>query len=96
LSGIIQPKKEEETMSNKSDPKCNKCGGDFSAGGTIRQRIPLGFGFQDSPRFQVDVIETMSYTGFCMDCGDESPVEFSRQKKTIYPRGINRKISARQ
>jgi hypothetical protein len=81
------------TMS-KLDPKCPKCGGQFSAGGTIRRRIPLGFGFQKSDKFQVDVIETMSYTGFCMKCGKDGEVEFSRKRKTIYPRSINAKIKA--
>jgi len=79
-------------MSTKSNPRCPFCKGDFSAGGTYRQRIPLGFGFKDSSKFQVDVIEVCGYTGFCMDCGKEGKVEYSRQKKTITPRGINSKI----
>ena len=80
-------------MSAKLNPKCPKCKGDFASGGTVRRRIPLGFGFAGADgRFQVDVIETKSYTGFCMDCGKDGEVEFSRKHKTIYPRGINSKI----
>ena len=82
-------------MSQKSDPRCNKCNGDFATGGVQIRKIPTGFGFAPgSASFQVDYIEVKSYTGFCLDCGDESPVEFSRRHVTKKPRGINRKIRA--
>lgn len=81
-------------MSQKSDPRCNKCGGQFSAGGVQTRRLPLGFGFAPgSDKFQVDYIEIKSYIGFCWKCGDESPVEFSRRHVTRKPRSINRKIA---
>ena len=81
-------------MSAKTDPRCNKCGGQFSSGGIERRRLPLGFGFAPgSDKFQVDFIEIKSYIGFCMSCGDETPVEFSRRRGSRKPAGINRKIA---
>ena len=81
----------------RKDPRCPHCKGQFASGGTYRQRFPLGFGFHDgSGKFVIDVIETRGYTGFCMDCGKDGKVEFSRIKKTITPAGINRKIAAFQ
>ena len=84
----------KKVRSTKKDPRCNKCNGEFSTEGVQKKRIPLGFGFKDSSAFQIDVIEVKSYIGFCWDCGDETPVEFSRRRKTIKPRGINAKIRA--
>lgn len=80
-------------MSQKSDPKSKCCNAEFSVGGEFRQRIPLGFGFPDrSGKFKMEVIEIKGYTGFCMECGKDGRIEYSRKKKTITPRGINAKI----
>jgi hypothetical protein len=89
--------KKNKVRSTKKDPRCNKCNGQFSSGGVQIRKIPTGFGFDPTgktDKFQVDVIEVKSYIGFCWDCGDETPVEFSRRKKTKYPRSINNKIKA--
>ena len=77
----------------RKDPRCH-CGGQFSAGGVETRKIPTGFGFNGSPKFQVDYIEVKSYIGFCFKCGKDGKVEFSRRKVTKFPRGINRKIAA--
>jgi hypothetical protein len=79
-------------MSAKTDPRCPKCKGQFSSGGVETRKIPLGFGFKDSSAFQVDFIEVKSYTGFCMDCGKDGNVEFSRRKVTEFPKSINQKL----
>lgn len=76
----------------RHNPRCNKCGGQFSSGGVRTIRLPVGFGFQHAGKFQVDLIEVKEYTGFCIKCGDTSPVEFSRRHLTRYPESINRKI----
>ena len=82
-------------MSTRKDPRCKKCGGQFSAGGYSTRKIPTGFVFAGSNgRFQVDAIEIKAYIGFCMKCGSEEPVEFSRRRVTMYPASINRKIKA--
>lgn len=81
--------------SPKYDPKCPHCGGDFASGGTERRRVPLGFGFNGSPDFQIDCIEIKSHIGFCIECGKDGKVEFSRRKVTLKPRSINRKIRAK-
>jgi hypothetical protein len=82
-------------MTPKRDPRCKKCHGQFSAGGVQTRRVPTGLGFVDgSAKFQVDFIEIKSYIGFCIDCGDETPVEFSRRNVTKFPKSINRKIAA--
>jgi hypothetical protein len=79
----------------RKDPRSACCGAQFATGGVETRKIPTGFGFADaSGRFQVDYIEVKSYTGFCLECGKDGKVEFSRRKVTKFPRSINRKIAA--
>lgn len=80
-------------MSTKSNPRCPHCKGEFSAESIERRRIPIGFGFKNSDRFQIDCIEIKSYIGFCMSCGKDGKVEFSRRHVTRYPK-LRNKIPA--
>ena len=74
------------------DIRCPKCKGEFVVEATTRRRFPTGFGFQNSPAFQIDVIEVKSYRGFCLECGYTGEVEFSRRRRTLRPRSINNKL----
>lgn len=44
-----------------------KCGGQVAVEGTVRHRMPLGFGFVGA-KFGVDVVERKGWVGFCLEC----------------------------
>jgi len=81
-------------MSAKSNPRCPHCHGQFTAEGIETRQLPLGFGFKDSSRFQVDCIQIKSYVGWCMSCGKDGKVEFSRRHVVKYPKLGKAKVTA--
>ena len=47
--------------------RCPDCKGQISYGSTIKDKLPIGFGFVGA-RFQIDAVERRGHGGECMDC----------------------------
>jgi hypothetical protein len=47
--------------------RCPDCKGQISYGSTMKDKLPIGFGFVGS-RFQIDAVERRGFGGECMEC----------------------------
>jgi len=73
--------------------KCPKCGGMLAYDATMRQRLPMGFGFAPgSGRFQVDSILMTGFRGECMECEQQVFAVKSQRQVRTFPKSINAKL----
>ena len=80
---------------NKGKVTCPKCGGMLSYDASMKDRLPMGFGFAPgSATFRVDYIERKGWRGECMECGEKVFAVVSSKAGVKYPVSINRKITA--
>jgi hypothetical protein len=70
--------------------RCPECQGEISYSSTMRDKLPIGFGFVGS-RFQIDAVERRGFGGECMDC--LAPI-FAVQSRRHIVRRL--KLNARQ
>ena len=68
------------------------CGGQVWYDGKFTRRLPLGLGFADGSRFQIDSMEIKGWFGQCSKCKARVEAEVSRRHITRYPARINQKI----
>lgn len=71
---------------------CPKCGGMLAYDASVKDRLPLGFGFGATGQFQVDYVERQGWRGECMECGGKVFAVASRRTITRLPKSINRKL----
>lgn len=71
---------------------CPKCGGMLAYDASVKDRLPLGFGFGASGKFQIDCIERKGWRGECMECGGKVFAVVSQKHVTKIPRSVNRKL----
>jgi hypothetical protein len=79
------------TIKYSDAAKCPKCKGELSYDATIKDRLPLGFGFRGS-KFVIDCIARSGFRGECMDCGTKVFAVKTQRRVSVKPRGINDRI----
>ena len=79
---------------NNGKAVCPKCGGELSYDARITDKLPMGFGFGQGSKFQIDYVVRRGWRGECMDCYETVFAVVSRHNATKFPAIINRKIEA--
>lgn len=83
------------TIKYSENAACPKCGGLLCYDATLKDRLPLGFGFAPgSTRFRVDYLERTGFRGECMQCGEKVFAVKSQRATHKHPPKINRKLAA--
>ena len=80
------------TVKYRKNMPCPKCRGLVMYDGITTHRIPVGFGFASSHKFQVDYVVKKGWFGQCMNCRCEIFAVTSVRRARRFPRAINRKM----